>query len=96
MKKMKYTWFGKFEKAVSLTVNTTILLLLGLGYSESSLILLLVKIGSSYIMSMLALFLDKKQSNSLLEDTTTEDDTVFPSDGSPKPPTRPFRAEENK
>lgn len=50
-------WFRKLDKVISLTSNTAILVLLAMGYTEDSLIMLIVRIITSYIMSLLDIFI---------------------------------------
>lgn len=82
--------FKKIKTAVSLTVNTAILVLLGIGYTEESLVMLLVKVGSSYLMQMLDLFLGENSVEQpiIIQQATTDnsDDTIFPTKEEPKGP----------
>lgn len=48
-KKPAPRWFRLTKKIVSLTLNTVILVLLALGYSSESVLMLLIKIGESYL-----------------------------------------------
>jgi hypothetical protein len=46
-------WFMKTKKATSILVNGVIIILLALGYTENSLVMLLLKVGISTAMSAL-------------------------------------------
>ena len=50
-------WFRKLDKVTSLTSNTIVLVLLAMGYAEDSLIMLIVRIITSYIMNILDIFI---------------------------------------
>jgi len=52
--------FKKFKKVLSVTLNTLISVLLLFGYKEDSLILLFIKLGESYFMSLLDTFLGEE------------------------------------
>lgn len=73
-------WLRRLDKAVSLTTNTIIVILLALGYTEDSLIMLLVKVGSSYLMNMLDIFLNDKKI------VITKNYTLFPTKDEPQKP----------
>ena len=79
-------WFLKLKKIISLTTNTVILGLLLYGYEEQSFLLLIIKLGSSYLMQMLDTILgeNEKEIIPLVDDNT--DDTVFPTKPEPKGP----------
>lgn len=83
-------WFKKLKTAVSLTTNTAILILLAMGHAEESLLMLLVKVGSSYLMQMLDLLLGESVAEPIIiqqqSATQTADDTIFPTDGPPQGP----------
>lgn len=80
IKKPAPIWFQKLKKIISLTTNTVILALLLFGYTNDSLILLILKLGSSYIMSILDILLANK------DDETKFDETIFPTESEPKGP----------
>ena len=48
--------FHKISKAVSIISNTVVIILLGLGFEENSLILLIARVGISGLMSALEVF----------------------------------------
>lgn len=50
-------WFRKLKKAVTLLSDASIVLLLGVGYSEDSLIMLVIRVGISAIMNTIEIFL---------------------------------------
>jgi len=50
-------WFRKTRKAITLLSDATIVILLGIGYSEDSLILLVLRVGISAVMSTVEIFL---------------------------------------
>lgn len=63
MKLPKYEQFLKISKAVSILSNTLVIIFLGLGYSEDSLILLISRVGISGLMSIIEVFYDKNKQN---------------------------------
>ena len=48
--------FQKISKAVSIISNTLVIILLGLGFEENSLILLIARVGISGLMSAIEVF----------------------------------------
>lgn len=50
-------WFLKLKKATTLLSDAAIIILLGIGYSEDSLILLILRIGVSAILNTVEIFL---------------------------------------
>jgi hypothetical protein len=50
-------WFRKLKKAITLLSDATIIILLGIGYSEDSLIMLVIRVGISAIMNSIEIFL---------------------------------------
>lgn len=50
-------WFRKLRKAITLLSDASIVILLGIGYSEDSLILLVIRVGISAVMSSIEVFL---------------------------------------
>tara|TARA_R110000868_G_scaffold234980_1_gene488677 strand:+ start:633 stop:851 length:219 start_codon:yes stop_codon:yes gene_type:complete len=50
-------WFRKIKKGVTLLSDATIIIMLGVGYSEDSLILLVIRVGISAIMNTVEIFL---------------------------------------
>lgn len=82
IKKPAPRWFQKLKKIISLTTNTVIVGLLLAGYENESLLLLMIKLGSSYLMQLLdTLLADETEIQSL-----TEDDTIFPTKPEPQGP----------
>jgi hypothetical protein len=55
--KTKPSWFLKLKKAIQLLCNATIVILLGLGYAENSLALLILRVGVDAILESLQLFI---------------------------------------
>ena len=52
-------WFKRISKAVSILSNTAVVIMLGLGYAEDSLVMLVIRVGISGLMSFIeALLVD--------------------------------------
>jgi len=50
-------WFRKLRKAVTLISDATIVIMLGIGYTDNSLIMLVLRVGISAVMSSIEVFL---------------------------------------
>lgn len=50
-------WFRRIKKVVSISSNTIVLILLGLGYSDNSLAILICRLGISGVMDVLEAFI---------------------------------------
>ena len=55
--------FQKISKAVSIISNTLVIILLGLGFEENSLILLIARVGISGLMSAIEVFYTDEKTN---------------------------------
>lgn len=53
------SWFRKIKKAVGIISDATIVILLGMGYAEDSLILLVIRVGVSSILNTIEIFLSE-------------------------------------
>jgi len=58
--KIKPNWFTKIKSVVSILSDTTVVILLALGYAENSLILLICRVGVSGVMNALNVFLKEE------------------------------------
>jgi hypothetical protein len=54
-------WFRKLKKAVALTSDTAIVILLATGHSEDSLAMVIVRVGLSYAMNLGEIFVEPKE-----------------------------------
>jgi len=54
-------WFRKLKKAVALTSDTAIVILLATGHSEDSLAMVIVRVGLSYAMNLAEIFVEPKE-----------------------------------
>lgn len=50
-------WFRKLKKGVTMLSDASIVILLGVGYSEDSLLMLVIRVGISAIMNTIEIFL---------------------------------------
>jgi len=74
-KKPAPRWFRLTKKISALTMNTVMLCLLAMGYSGESMVMLLIKIGESYLMNLLDTILSNGEVYAT-EDTKTESVTL--------------------
>jgi len=68
-------WFRLTKKISALTINTVMLVLLAMGYSSESMIMLIIKLGESYLMNLLDTILSNGEVYAP-EDTKTETVTL--------------------
>lgn len=50
-------WFRKLRKAVTLLSDATIVILLGMGYTDNSLVMLVLRVGISALLNTIEIFL---------------------------------------
>lgn len=55
--KKKPSWFLKLKKAITLLSDAAIVILLGLGHSENSLIILILRVGLSAVLESIQLLI---------------------------------------
>jgi hypothetical protein len=55
--KNKPSWFLKLKKAITLLSDAAIVILLGLGYSDNSLIILILRVGLSAILETIQILI---------------------------------------
>lgn len=53
-------WFRKLRKAITTLSDATIVILLGIGYTDDSLIMLVLRVGLSALMSSIEIFLTEE------------------------------------
>lgn len=51
------TWFRKLKKIITLLSDATIIIMLGVGFAEDSLAMLIIRVGISAIMNTIEIFL---------------------------------------
>lgn len=56
-------WFLRLKRAITLLADTTAVILLALGYTENSLIMLIVRVGVSGILESMEALLSDKETN---------------------------------
>lgn len=54
-------WFVKLKKAMSFLTDGAIVILLGIGYAEDSLVLLILRIGVSAVLNTIEVFLSDEE-----------------------------------
>ena len=74
-KKPAPRWFRLTKKISALTINTVMVFLLAIGYGSESMIMLLIKLGESYLMNLLDTILSNGEVYAI-EDTKTETVTL--------------------
>lgn len=60
MRRKKPNWFTKVKSVVSILSDTTVVILLALGYAENSLQILICRVGVSGVMNSLNVFLKEE------------------------------------
>lgn len=55
--KKKPSWFLKLKKAITLLSDAAIVILLGLGYSENSFIILILRVGLSAVLETIQILI---------------------------------------
>lgn len=54
-------WFRKVKKAITLTSDTAVVFLLATGHTQDSLAMLIVRVGLSYALNLLEIFIEPKE-----------------------------------
>ena len=54
-------WFRKVKKLITLTSDTAVVILLATGHSEESLTMLVVRVGLSYLLNAIEIFVEPKE-----------------------------------
>ncbi len=54
-------WFRQAKKAITLTSDTAVVVLLAMGYSTESFAMLIVRVGLSYALNLLEIFIEPKE-----------------------------------